>query len=64
MTPFFIYRLLSTQTLMFGEDDLGEFQFGRVEGSLDYRIKSYREGERLEFFWEAQMKWIPVRGRG
>jgi hypothetical protein len=50
--------------ITFGEDNLGEFQFGTVEGSLDCRIESYGEGERLEFSWEGSDEMDPASGRG
>jgi hypothetical protein len=50
--------------ITFGEDHLGEFQFGTVEGSLDYRIERYSEFERIEFSFEGQDEMDPVCGRG
>jgi hypothetical protein len=50
--------------ISFGEHHAGTFQFGVVEGSLDYRIEPYGEGERLEFTWEGSDEMDPVSGRG
>jgi hypothetical protein len=50
--------------ILFEENDLGEFQFGTVEGSLDYHIEPYEEKERLEFTWEGSAEMDPVSGRG
>ncbi len=50
--------------ITFTEDRLGAFQFGTVEGSLDYHIEPYGNGERLVFSWEGSDDMDPVRGRG
>jgi hypothetical protein len=50
--------------ILFDENDLGEFQFGTVEGSLDYRIEPYEETERLEFSWSGSAEMDPISGRG
>ena len=48
----------------FDNDDSGNFQFGAVEGQIDYRIEDIREAERLEFSWEGSDDMNPVSGRG
>ena len=48
----------------FREHQAGEFQFGTVEGSLDYRIEPYGDSERLEFSWAGSDESEPVSGRG
>jgi hypothetical protein len=50
--------------IAFGDDNMGAFQFGTVEGSLDYRIEPYTNTERLEFSWEGSDEMDPVGGRG
>lgn len=50
--------------ILFEENDSGEFQFGTVEGSLDYHIEPHEETERLEFSWEGSAEMDPVSGRG
>jgi hypothetical protein len=50
--------------IAFGDDNMGAFQFGTVEGALDYRIEPYGTGERLEFSWEGSDEMDPVSGRG
>jgi hypothetical protein len=50
--------------ILFEENDLGEFQFGTVEGSLDYRTKPHDETERLEFLCSGSAEIDPVSGRG
>lgn len=50
--------------ILFEENDLGEFQFGTVEGSLDYRIEPHEETQRLEFSWSGSAEMDPVSGRG
>lgn len=50
--------------IRFTENHSGEFQFGAVEGSLDYRIEPYGDSERLEFSWEGSDEMDPVLGRG
>jgi hypothetical protein len=48
----------------FNKDKLGYFQFGSVEGELDYRIEKIGDVERLEFSWEGQSENDPALGRG
>jgi hypothetical protein len=36
------------------EDGFGSFQFGAVEGQIDYRIETVGDLERLEFSWDGQ----------
>jgi hypothetical protein len=50
--------------ISFDEKGSGAFQFGTVEGSLDYRIEPYGASERLEFSWEGSDEMDPVSGRG
>jgi len=42
---------------------LGYFQFGVVEGQLDYRIEKIGDVERIEFFWGGQSENDPASGR-
>lgn len=37
----------------FDKDELGYFQFGAVEGRIDYKIEKVGNIERLEFSWEG-----------
>ena len=48
----------------FEEDELGSFQFGLVQGQIDYRIEKTGEIERLEFSWEGQDENDVAIGRG
>ena len=48
----------------FDDEGLGKFQFGAVEGYIDYRIESWGDLERLEFTWEGTDEMDPVCGRG
>jgi hypothetical protein len=48
----------------FNKDQLGYFQFGLVEGQIDYRIEKIGEVERLEFSWEGRDENDPAFGRG
>ena len=48
----------------FQEDNVGDFQFGLVQGEIDYRIEKSGIGERLEFSWVGQDEGNPVSGRG
>jgi hypothetical protein len=50
--------------IAFREDGTGAFQFGAVQGDLDYRIEPHSDGERLEFSWEGEDEMDPVSGRG
>lgn len=49
---------------IFENDGMGYFQFGVVEGQIDYRTEKYGELERIEFSWEGQDEYEPVLGRG
>jgi len=46
------------------KDGLGNFQFGAVEGNIDYQIEKIGELERLEFTWEGHDEFDPACGRG
>jgi len=48
----------------FNDEGRGIFQFGAVEGFIDYRIDNFRDQERLEFSWEGSDEMDPVCGRG
>ena len=48
----------------FNKDNLGYFQFGAVEGQIDYRIEKIGELERLEFSWEGRDENDQASGRG
>ena len=48
----------------FQKDSDGSFQFGAVEGEIDYRIEVVGEIERLEFTWAGHDEGDPVCGRG
>ena len=49
---------------LFEEDDLGSFQFGLVQGRIDYRIETVGWIKRLEFSWEGQDENHEALGRG
>ena len=49
---------------LFEKDQLGYFQFGLVQGQIDYRIEKIGEIERLEFSWEGQNENDEASGRG
>jgi hypothetical protein len=46
------------------EDDLGYFQFGLVQGQMDYRVEKIGDIERLEFTWAGQDENDKALGRG
>jgi hypothetical protein len=48
----------------FDDEGLGKFQFGAVEGYIDYRIESWGDMDRLEFSWEGSDEGDRVSGRG
>jgi len=48
----------------FEKDEIGYFQFGLVQGRIDYRIEKVGEIERLEFSWEGQDENDEALGRG
>jgi hypothetical protein len=50
--------------MLFEENDLGEFQFGLVRGSMDCRIEPCEDAERLEFTWDGENEIDPLSGRG
>jgi hypothetical protein len=51
---------------LFEKDGSGSFQFGLVQGQIDYRIEIEKIGEveRLEFSWEGQDENDDALGRG
>lgn len=49
---------------LFEKDHLGSFQFGLVQGQIDYRIEKIGEVERVEFTWEGQDENDEALGRG
>jgi hypothetical protein len=48
----------------FDKDQLGSFEFGVVQGHLDYSIEDINGLERLDFSWEGSDENNPVSGRG
>jgi len=46
------------------KDEIGYFQFGLVQGRIDYRIEKVGGIERLEFSWEGQDENDEALGRG
>ena len=48
----------------FEKDEIGYFQFGLVQGRIDYRIEKVGKIERLEFSWEGQDENDEALGRG
>lgn len=50
--------------LSFQKDNVGDFQFGLVQGAIDYKIEKSGLSERLEFSWIGQDEGSPVSGRG
>lgn len=44
----------------FGEKDLGDFQFGLVQGEMDWRLQD----ARLEFTWDGWDEGDQMSGRG
>jgi hypothetical protein len=48
----------------FDKDGLGYFQFGAVQGQIDYRVEKIGDVERLEFSWEGQSENDLALGRG
>ncbi|RJP84048.1 MAG: hypothetical protein C4518_19235 [Desulfobacteraceae bacterium] len=49
---------------LFEKDESGSFQFGLVQGQIDYQIEKTREIERLEFSWEGRDENDEATGRG
>ena len=48
----------------FGEDDMGEFVFGTVNGFMDCRYDNDKDAKRVEFSWDGTSENDPVCGRG
>ena len=48
----------------FNKDELGSFEFGAVQGQIDYSIEKINGLERLSFSWEGSDENDPVSGRG
>ncbi len=50
--------------ILLEENDSGEFQFGPIFGSMECRIESFGDSERLEFSWDAEDEMDDINGRG
>jgi hypothetical protein len=50
--------------IRFNDDKTGNFQFGTVQGFIDYRIQKYGKQARIEFSWEGCNDTDPGCGRG
>jgi hypothetical protein len=50
--------------IRFGNDGLGEFHFGAVYASIDYRVEEDKRGFVAEFSWEGFDDGSQVSGRG
>ena len=48
----------------FGTDNLGSFQFGLVQGDIDYRLGTRDGKPSIEFSWEGRDEMDPAQGRG
>jgi hypothetical protein len=48
----------------FKKDGTGHFQFGLVQGEMDYRMETKDGKERIQFSWEGQEELDPASGRG
>lgn len=48
----------------FEKDGIGHFQFGLVEGGIDFRVEKFGDFERLDFSWEGLDENDPCIGRG
>ena len=56
--------LLSEGSFIIQADGLDPFQFGAVEGRIDYRIEDYAGSKKLEFSWDGSDDMDPASGRG
>ncbi len=50
--------------IKFDKGDLGSFQFGTVQGEIDWRVETYGDSSRVEFSWEGENDDEPGCGRG
>jgi hypothetical protein len=48
----------------FDTDGSGSFQFGYVQGRIDYRLLTWDGKSRMEFSWDGCDEMDPVQGRG
>ncbi len=48
----------------FGPNDMGSFQFGYVQGTIDYRTGIRDAKPRVEFTWDGNDEMDAVQGRG
>ena len=46
----------------FDAEGLGSFQFGYVQGQIDYRVAERDGKPAIEFSWTDAMKWIRLKG--
>ena len=50
--------------ITFAKDRLGSFQFGAVQGWIDYRVSRESTSQKVEFSWEGTNDTDPSCGRG
>ena len=48
----------------FGPNDIGSFQFGYVQGEIDYRTGIRHTKPSVEFTWDGNDEASPAQGRG
>lgn len=48
----------------FGDGRFGRFQFGYVQGQVDYRVSERASKPLVEFSWNGADEMDPARGRG
>ena len=49
---------------IFKKDGTGHFQFGLVQGEMDWRMETDHGWERIGFSWEGHDELDPASGRG
>ena len=50
--------------IKFDKKGMGAFQFGTVEGGIDWRLEENEKTERIEFSWEGNNDTDSACGRG
>jgi hypothetical protein len=56
--------LVNEGNFTFGDDGIGNFEFGAIKAETDYSIEKFGNTERVDFSFEGYDEYDPVSGRG
>jgi hypothetical protein len=55
--------LVNEGNFTFGDDGIGNFEFGAIKAETDYSIETIGNTERVDFSFEGYDEYDPVSGR-